>query len=121
MKVPLLLCALWLATAMACLAPKLRADFEADLKGWIGKPMAEFILYKGEPEQTRFRPQGGRILTFLTHQNQSGSRETSRFANADGTMGRGVRLSSPLYCRLILDVDDKGTILTTRWEGNDCW
>lgn len=121
MNVQLLFCSLWLATTLGCLAPKLKADFEADLKGWVGKPMTEFIHYKGAPEQTRPRPEGGKILTFVTHQNQHGPGETSRFANADGTLGADVRFSSSGYCRLILEVDAKGTILTTRWEGNDCW
>jgi hypothetical protein len=32
-----------------------------------------------------------------------------------------MTLSSPLLCRQILEVDPKGTILSTRYEGNNCW
>lgn len=124
MKVPLLLCGLWLATAMACLAPKLKADFEADLKGWVGKPIAEFIVYKGEPAQAKLRPEGGKVYVFERNNTQSGPYKSVRGVRADGSLGWPILLSRGAYlefCRLILETDTAGTILTTRWEGNDCW
>ena len=67
------------------------------------------------------RPQGGHVYVFQLHKPQ-GPRDPVRFANANGTLGGNTMdLRAPHYCRLILETDATGLILTTRWEGNDCW
>lgn len=123
MKVPVLLSVMILGALTACLAPRLKADFEADLKRWEGRPCAEFIQYKGAPQQSKPRPGGGMIHVFETRNTQSGPQQTARFARADGTLGPAIAMPKGAtgYCRLILETDPAGIILTTRWEGNDCW
>ena len=117
-----LLASLLMVPSLACLAPKLKADFEADLKRWVGRPVAEFIQLKGNPAEISPRPQGGKVYGFITRSFQSGPRDTAKFANADGTLGEAsMAMGGPLYCRLILETDATGTILATRYEGNNCW
>lgn len=117
-----LLSGLCLMATLACLMPTRKADFEADLRRWVGRSSAEFIQYKGNPEQIRPRAEGGKIYVFLTHKSPGVQMGVTKFARADGTLGPGVPMrSGPLFCRLILETDAAGTILTTRWEGNDCW
>jgi hypothetical protein len=117
-----LLAGLLLTSGMACLAPKLKADFEADLRRWVGRPTSEFIRAKGNPAEIKPRPEGGRIYVFMTHTQGTNYRDTANFANADGTLGgAAMAMGGPLRCRLILETDAADTILITRWEGNDCW
>ena len=112
------LACLLLGSSLACLGPKLKADFESDMRGWVGRPITAFIQAKGEPVQAAPRPEGGRTYTFETWNTYT---TLSQGANADGTLSGGMTLSSPLLCRLILEVDAAGTILSTRYEGNNCW
>lgn len=122
MNAPPLLVGLLLSTSMACLGPKLKADFEADLNRWAGRPIGEFIHAKGDPAQIRPRPQGGKVYVFFTHTTKGNWNDLANFANSDGSLGGGqMATGGPLSCRLILETDAAGTILTTRWEGNDCW
>lgn len=112
---------LLLLASTACLAPKLKADFETDLKRWVGQPVATFIKAKEDPMEIKPRPQGGSVYVFQLHKPQ-GPRDPVRFANANGTLGENTQdLRAPRYCRLILETDAAGLILTTQWEGNDCW
>lgn len=117
-----LLSGLLLATSMACLAPRLKAEFEADLKRWVGQPVVAFIKAKEEPIEIKPRPQGGQVYFFVLHKAATAPRDPVRFANANGTLGGNTMdMRAPLSCRLILETDATGIILTTRWEGNDCW
>jgi hypothetical protein len=122
MNTPSILVGLVLSTSIACLGPKLKADFEADLNRWSGGQISEFIQAKGDPTQIKPRPQGGKVYVFLTHTPSGNWRDTEKFANADGSLGEAsMTMGGARYCRLILETDALGTILTIRWEGNDCW
>ena len=112
------LACLLLGSSLACLAPRLKADFEAGLRGWVGRPITAFIAAKGEPVKATPRSEGGRTYTFESWNTYT---TLSHGANADGTLSGGMTLASPLLCRQILEVDATGTILSTRYEGNNCW
>ncbi|MFN7957085.1 MAG: hypothetical protein U0P46_01980 [Holophagaceae bacterium] len=110
-----------LLVSTACLAPKLKADFETDLKRWVGQPIAAFIKAREDPMETKPRPQGGHIYVFELHKPQ-GPGDPVRFANADVTLGEvAMDLRAPRHCRLTLETGSGGLIVSTRWEGNDCW
>jgi hypothetical protein len=123
MKTQFLRPGLLLAASLGCLAPRLKADFEADLRRWIGHPITEFSLYKGAPLESKSRPESGKIYVFVANEGRYPAKDPVRFASPDGSLGHvSMRMGgSPQYCRLILETNAEGIILTTRWEGNDCW
>ena len=135
-----------LVGSLGCLAAKRKADFEANLNSWVGRPATEFIQAQGEPILTTPRPQGGFTHVFTNGRRQeqfqvnyreytnlsTGQRveQSPQSTPPDWAMNpsqtvrvidRPVTMTTNLYCRLILETDAKGTILSTRYEGNDCW
>ncbi|BDU69250.1 hypothetical protein GETHOR_13510 [Geothrix oryzae] len=140
-----LLVGLLLTTSMACLAPKRKADFEANLNRWVGRPATEFIRANGNPSTTSARPDGGKTYVFAAYHQKEDKIVYREFHNttthesvqqapgatppewvnnsSDGIQTRKVpvSLTSNLYCRVVLEADARGTILSTKYEGNDCW
>ncbi|MDP2875779.1 MAG: hypothetical protein Q8O00_06305 [Holophaga sp.] len=146
MKSSILLASLLLTTSIACLAPKLKADFETKLSRWVGHSVTNFINANKLPDETIDRPGGGKTYVFAYNSNQKGSVKYTEYTSLD--TGARVELTSGeqptgwvrdsqdnrvivkdtsvstqfnKYCRVVLDTNAEGRILTARYEGNDCW
>ena len=130
---------------LGCASPQLKADFETGLRGWVGRPVAEYAKANGGYYQAEELSSGGRRYSFL--RTSARGAETvvvsNRYMNvatgqvADVGPGgvppewaetRGVRVQSDrtnltpaLYCRVLLDTDKDGLITATRYEGTNCW
>jgi hypothetical protein len=105
-----------------CLASRLKADFEADLGRWVGHPIAEFCSYKGNPEKVLPRPEGGEVYVFLLISQRARPYQAVLPVGARGSLDQPTTLTgSGSLCRLFLETDRTGIILTTRWQGSDCW
>ena len=124
------------------MAPKLKADFEADLNRWIGKPVQEFIQSHGKPAKTSPGPEGRLIYVFNTrlrtnysdvnyrsHTDSKTGLAVAPQLAGDTTPSGGhvvvrnetVTMRTNLYCRLIIETNADGMITATKYEGNDCW
>lgn len=111
--------ALVLAGLGGCLSIQQKADFEAGLRGWVGRPLAEFP--QGAYDSA-WRPAaaGSRVYTFERRGSQPGF-GVSGGAASGASAPQGVRIAGALFCRIILEVDNRGIIISSRYEGNDCW
>ena len=133
---------LLLTASLACLGPKLKADFEAKLNHWVGRPVSEFIQANGRPTKVSAQPDGGQTYVFDTkmeltnsdltyrsyHDSKTGLRVEPQLPGDPTPSGgqvvardESVPMRNNLYCRLILETNAEGIVLKSRYEGNNCW
>ncbi|MFZ1614078.1 MAG: hypothetical protein WAT51_07895 [Holophaga sp.] len=146
MKVPALFASLLMTTSIACLAPKLKVDFETKLNRWVGQPVTAFINANQLPAETLDRPEGGKAYVFATNVTHKDSLNYTEYTNLNTgarvelgpgqqptgwvrdsqsnsviVKDRSVVLQNNQYCRVMLETNAQGIILSARYEGNGCW
>lgn len=146
MRTTALLVGLSLSMSMACLAPKQKANFEASLNRWVGRPVSAFIQANRLPDAISDRAAGGKIYVFEASSSVKETFEYTEYTNYatgqrvergagsqpptwmnDGSTQRvevgdkSITLKPRRYCRVILETDAREVIQAVRHEGNDCW
>lgn len=130
---------------LGCASPRMKADFESGLQGWVGRPVVDYAKANGGYYQAEELSNGGRRYRFLRTSPRGAETvvTSNRYMNiatgqvADVGPGgvppawaesKGVRVQSDranltpaLYCRVLLDTDKAGLITATRYEGTNCW
>ncbi|MBK8793678.1 MAG: hypothetical protein IPN59_11145 [Holophaga sp.] len=81
MKLPALFASLLMTTSIACLAPKLKVDFETKLNRWVGQPVTAFINANQLPAETLDRPEGGKAYVFATNVTHKDSLNYTEYTN----------------------------------------
>jgi len=94
-----------------CVGPKMKTEFEASLKQWEGRPVAELLAqYLSDKSQqiTIYEKRGGgQFYTIQSWKNYE-----------DVNPGRNKYV---LPCFKIFETDAKGLIVSARYEGTGCW
>lgn len=142
---PMLPLTFLLAALLGCGAPPQQVEFEARLKGWVGRPVQDYLLSTEAPYVSEPRPDGGRLYTFRQERVQTATEKYIEYQDLSTgqtvTMPEGgqvppsmnrcssmtikterpVQVKKNFFCRIILEADAEGRIRSVRYEGNDCW
>jgi len=144
MMIPALIATLLMTTSIACLAPKLKTEFETKLNRWLGQPITAFINANQLPVETSARQEGGKRYLFATSATHIDRMQYTQYNNLitgeRAELGPGmqptgwvrdsqrviakdtsVALQNNQFCRVIIETNVQGTILTIGYEGNGCW
>lgn len=146
MRTTALLVGLLLSISMACLGPNQKANFEASLNRWVGRPISAFINANRLPDAISDRAQGGKIYVFEASHSVTETFKYTEYTNfatgqraelgagsqpptwmSDGGAQRvqvndkSITVKPRHYCRVILETDAREVIQSVRYEGNDCW
>jgi len=131
----------------ACVPPEVRQlEFETTLSAWVGRPVKEFIALHGLPTHVAKLPGGNAFYLYARSRSQPNVWNYTEYVNYstgqrvvqgssaqapgwmnDGgaqhvaTRDRSFQSEVTFYCRIHLQTGPDGVILSTRFEGNDCW
>jgi len=111
---------LLLGLLTSCLSIQKKADFEKSLRGWIGKPIADFRERDLDLIRTGTSPQGLKVYIFEFQGWQRGIGQPGSAAIGASQPGWAPS-GGAVYCRIVLEVNQSGTIVSSRYEGNGCW
>lgn len=129
-----LTCATLLLAGCSALNEEAARKFQAEMDGYVGRPVDELILARGVPTATAELTAGGRLLEYSSNRTSvSGgySYLTYTPVYVPNNSGGGTWISVPshqtapihsmeLRCRLTFQVSAANVVLNWRADGNDC-
>lgn len=123
-----------LLAACSAMNEEAARKFQAEMDGYVGRPVDELILARGVPTATAELSSGGRVLEY-THSRTSVSGGYSYLTYTQvyvpNNSGGGTWVSVPSHqtspihsteqhCRLTFQVSAANIVLNWRADGNDC-
>jgi len=125
----------WLALAgCAAMNEEAKRKFQAEMDGYVGRPVDELILARGVPSASASLSTGGRVLEYSSGRTSiSGGYSYLTYTPVfvPNSSGGGTWISVPSHqtapihtserrCKLTFEVSAAGKVLNWRAEGNDC-
>ncbi len=130
----LLACTALILAGCSALNEEATRKFQAEMDGYVGRPVDELILARGVPTATAELSAGGRVLEYSSRRTSvSGGHSYLSYTPVyvPNNSGGGTWVSVPSYqsapvhsmewrCKLTFQVSPANTVLNWRAEGNDC-